>query len=516
MSSANPPPYDTILKLCAQAGAEPWYPAEFAASMGIDKRKLEGPLDDLRLAGLIEKTDWQPGKEQGYRLTRDGQAVVNSPPALARVREGQLPRVAHEASEPREEPEATPQRHRNAVLAGLIGSGRPVMTYSILAVNVGLYLLQMYLALRGKQGGMQNFLMQGDADAWHQTGGLRAADLLQGEWWRLVSTIFVHASVFRLLINFSTFLSVGPQAEQIWGKWRYLAIYLLAGFGSVCVTLWYLPIDAKNPGHPIFGGAAGSMCGLMLATAAWFVLNQSHMPREVAGAGFRRVMMALIWWIVWMGLLSWLSREGYALVTYIAGAAVGLLVGILFNIQRYWHNPIRWAFLILVPIVPIVCIGLVLHSKEHDPRWRQAKVEQKEQKDADEFKTFNKRILPHLDKAEKFMQDPWDDAWNLLLIEPKDRPAERIAKTQTTLREMREQIDQTVELIDKLGPFEVAQVARAVKAGRDFIVAEKELIQSTERILAAADELTDQKKAALKAQVKDVEKAIRIYNKKFE
>ncbi len=334
--------------------------------MGIDQRTLEGPLDDLRLAGLIAKTDWQPGKEQGYRLTRDGEAVVNSPAALARIRDGALPHAATRLSQPADDFETAPRPKRNEVIASLTNSARPVLTYAILAVTVGLYLLQMYLALRGQQGGLQKFLLMGDSAARHQTGGVRADDLLNGEWWRLFTAIFVHASVFRLLINLSTFMSVGPQAEQIWGRWRYLAIYLIAGFGSECLTIWYLPMDPKNPDLPIFGGTAGAMCGLMLATAGWFLFNRSKMPREIARTGFRRVTMSLVWWIAWMGLLDWLNHEGYVIVTYSSGAVIGLLVAILLNIQRYRTNPIRWTFLILVPIIPIVCIGFVLHSKAHD------------------------------------------------------------------------------------------------------------------------------------------------------
>lgn len=479
--------------------------------MGIDKRKLEGPLDDLRLAGLIEKTDWQPGKEQGYRLTRDGQAVVNSPGALSRIREGALPRGAPSTPEPHDDFEAAPpQPRRNAALASLTNSARPVLTYAVLIANVGLFLLAMYFALRGKQGGIKMFLLAGDADALHRAGGVRTDDLLRGQWWRLISSIFVHREIFHLLINLSTFMSISSRAEQIWGRWRYAAIFLLAGFGSICVTIWNDPTDDR------LGGVAGAMCGLMLATAAWFFLNRSQMPREISRGGMRQIGLAFVWWMVWMGLIGWFGNVKFWWVGYVSGAAIGLLVGVLLNLQRYGSNPIRWAFLILVPIIPIVCVGLVLHSKQHDPRWRQVKEKAKEQKDSDEFKTFNKQILPELNKAEKFMEDPWDNTWNLLIIDPKDRPGDRVARTQASLREMREQIDQTDALIGKLGPFEMDKVATAIKAGRSFILEEKKLIEMTERTLDGGSKMTDQERDAVKDQVEEVQKQIRIYNTKFK
>src|SRR5260221_4134214 len=96
MSSAGGPPFETILKLCQQAGREPWYPGEFAAALGIDPRKLKGPLDELRLAGLIDETEWQPGREHGYRLTRAGEKVLQTPRLMAQIRAGELPHYDRE------------------------------------------------------------------------------------------------------------------------------------------------------------------------------------------------------------------------------------------------------------------------------------------------------------------------------------------------------------------------------------------------------------------------------------
>src|SRR5262249_23312615 len=154
---------------------------------------------------------WQAGKGPGFRLTRDGQAVVASPKALARVRDGELPKFTPQQDqlETDFEPRTSP-RTKDEVHADFGNQARPIVSYLILAANVGLFLIAMFLALRGKQGGMRGFLMIGDAEARHLTGGLTAADLLQGQWWRLLTTNFVHNDVFHLLIIMSTFISFAP------------------------------------------------------------------------------------------------------------------------------------------------------------------------------------------------------------------------------------------------------------------------------------------------------------------
>ncbi len=507
MSSASAPPYDTILKLCSQAGEAPWYPGEFAQSMGIDKRKFDGPLDDLRLAGLIEQSDWQTGKGQGYRLTRDGQAVVASPKALALVRDGQLPRFAprQELAEP-ELDHDSPASHTNAVRADFQNSARPVVTYLILAANIGMFLIAMGLAHNGKQS-IKDFLTRGNAEARHLTGGLTGADILNGQWWRLLTTGFVHLDLFHLLINMSTFMSFGPRAEQMWGRWRFLLIYLVSGFGSVCVTLWHNPTVA-----PL--GASGALCGIMLATAAWFALNRAHLPREVVRTGIQRVGMAFIWWMIWIGLLSWFGNLKFWWAGHVAGAVCGIIAAVPLNIQRYLASPIRWSFLVLVLLVPIVCLGLVVHSKNTDPRWKREVAEQAKEQRADrELKTLNERLSPAIHKSVRFMNNSWDDLEAALRILEAKRDEETLSKARTRLREAREQIDQTQDLIDKTGPFEVERVEEAVKAARNFLTEQKKLIEMTERAIEA-DQRTEEDRKALKVQVEQTKKMQRIYDKK--
>src|SRR4051794_20486293 len=90
MSASSAPPFETLLQMIVQAAPRPWYPVDFVNSKGVPKEKLEAPLDQLRLAGLIAFTPWVAGKGQGYELTPYGVEVVRSPRAMAGVRRGYL------------------------------------------------------------------------------------------------------------------------------------------------------------------------------------------------------------------------------------------------------------------------------------------------------------------------------------------------------------------------------------------------------------------------------------------
>src|SRR5262245_8346262 len=222
MSSSSVTPFETILKLCRQAAPEPWYPAEFAASLGIDDGRFRGPLQELTVAGLIEPAKWHAERGQGYRLTREGAAIVDSPGLLEELRLSRTQDGGEDA--PR------PGGRGAAARAKLQSETRPYVTYAILAVNIGMLLLAASIALGGNwgQGGIRWFLIGGDPHARHITGAVSAADIDAGQWWRLLASIFVHRDFFHLLINMSTFVAFGRLAERLWGCWRYALIYLVS------------------------------------------------------------------------------------------------------------------------------------------------------------------------------------------------------------------------------------------------------------------------------------------------
>src|SRR4051794_14204257 len=92
MPETTVPPLDEILRLCAAAAPQPWYPSPHAQAAGIPRDNLDAPLEKLRMSGLIRLTDWVQGRGQGYVLTPEGEQVVRDPRHMAQIRAGQVPR----------------------------------------------------------------------------------------------------------------------------------------------------------------------------------------------------------------------------------------------------------------------------------------------------------------------------------------------------------------------------------------------------------------------------------------
>lgn len=64
---------------------------------------------------------------------------------------------------------------------------------------------------------------------------------LNGEWWRIVTSMFLHYGVLHLLLNMNLLWISGPLIERIFGSTRFLFLYFYAGVIGAIVSLWYSP-----------------------------------------------------------------------------------------------------------------------------------------------------------------------------------------------------------------------------------------------------------------------------------
>ena len=78
---------------------------------------------------------------------------------------------------------------------------------------------------------------------------------LDGEWWRLITCIFLHFGVFHLLMNMYALLYIGLLLEPLIGKERYISAYLITGIASSLNSLMWHDLTVS-------AGASGAIFGL--------------------------------------------------------------------------------------------------------------------------------------------------------------------------------------------------------------------------------------------------------------
>lgn len=144
---------------------------------------------------------------------------------------------------------------------------------------------------------------------------------LDGEWWRVVTTGFLHGSVLHLVLNGIALLSIGEWIELAWGRLRAVALFLLASIGGCLASLAWCE-------SPVVVGASAGVLGQ--AGALWIarrfgdpVLREKLGPISTLGLG---IVIAIC-----LGLGLWIP--GIAQAGHLGGLAVGVLLGIAFTFR---------------------------------------------------------------------------------------------------------------------------------------------------------------------------------------
>ncbi len=194
------------------------------------------------------------------------------------------------------------------LLQNVVPNFTPV-SFSLLTVNFALFLL-IFAAERDLTAQDLGRLLWGvSSPSLTRWGADVGALVWAGEWWRLVSAIFIHIGIVHLAFNSYALIFIGPLLEELLGKERFLALYLITGaFGFVVSNWYYGPwLTTAGASGAIFGliGAGivfskrwsqwGSMLGQQLVHWAIYGFgyglviganNAAHFGGFVAGVAF--------------------------------------------------------------------------------------------------------------------------------------------------------------------------------------------------------------------------------------
>lgn len=217
------------------------------------------------------------------------------------------------------EAQRTAPVHRTALGAPL-RTGRPVVTYTIIALCLISYVLQL------------------SVDGW--TGRLAFSPFTgELEPWRFVTAAFLHSTqIFHVALNMYALWIVGPYLENLLGRARFISLYLLSAIGGhVAVVLLADPLSASWFTGTV--GASGAVFGLF---GAIFVVMR-RMGQEARGMlvviGLNLVVGFVVPNISWQGHLGGLvtgavlgaayafaPRERRTGVSIVATVAVAVLL----------------------------------------------------------------------------------------------------------------------------------------------------------------------------------------------
>lgn len=193
---------------------------------------------------------------------------------------------------------------RNKIAEKIFSYKQPIVTYIIMAICIILFIL---MELSGGSTNSQTLLKYG-----------ANLDVLvkNGEYYRLFTCIFLHIGIMHLLCNMYSLYIIGREVENLFGKIKYIIIFILSGiFGSIMSLAF-----AHNT---ISAGASGAIFGL-LGALLYFGMHY----RTYLGEAIKRSIIP----IIVVNLIIGFFAEGIDLAAHIGGLVGGILLAMMVGV----------------------------------------------------------------------------------------------------------------------------------------------------------------------------------------
>ena len=219
------------------------------------------------------------------------------------------------ASAPRQKPRIVSALRRS--------TGTPVVTYSLIGLTALVYVLQI---LPGSPV-TQALLYFGP--------------YTYTEPWRMVTALFVHSqgSLLHILFNMFSLFIFGPILESMVGRARFLALYLVSGFGGSVAVLLLAPTT------PVVG-ASGAIFGLL---GAYFVLQ-----RKLGGNNIQLLL------VIGLNLvIGFLPGTNIAWQAHVGGLIVGCAVAFVYLRTRRIDQKVLQIALVAAIVAALIALTLV-------------------------------------------------------------------------------------------------------------------------------------------------------------
>jgi membrane associated rhomboid family serine protease/Tfp pilus assembly protein PilF len=140
---------------------------------------------------------------------------------------------------------------------------------------------------------------------------------LSGDWWRLVTYMFLHGGVMHIAFNMWCLWDLGAMCESLYGRWTFGAVYLITGIGGGVASLGWNPAVVSV-------GASGAIFGLVGALIASFYLGEFSLPSIAIGGTLRSLLFFVGFNVVFGNLFGGIDNAAHA-----GGLVTGLILGAL-------------------------------------------------------------------------------------------------------------------------------------------------------------------------------------------
>ncbi|MEJ2126145.1 MAG: rhomboid family intramembrane serine protease [Candidatus Bathyarchaeota archaeon] len=143
--------------------------------------------------------------------------------------------------------------------------------------------------------------------------------VLNGEYWQLLTSIFVHVDIMHIALNMLFLFIFGLRAEDFFKTEEYFTVYLLSGLTGSLLTLFFMSANTLS------AGASGAVFGMYGAS---LIYMRKRFGQSIAGA----LLYSLLFLMLTTG-------SGVNVIAHFGGLVTGLAIGYILAQSRqeiYW------------------------------------------------------------------------------------------------------------------------------------------------------------------------------------
>ncbi len=180
---------------------------------------------------------------------------------------------------PTRRPPARVRAERRVTFA--LRSGEPIVTWTLIGLNILVYLITVAQGFGINSPGGKLF------NNWDLYGPAVAA----GDWWRLITSAFLHANIAHIALNMLAIGWLGAPVERYVGHLRYLGIYIVSGLAGSAGALVLTP-----NAHTV--GASGAVFGILGA----LLIIEYQQTGRITGQAFSLIVINLVFSFTFSGI----------------------------------------------------------------------------------------------------------------------------------------------------------------------------------------------------------------------
>ncbi len=177
----------------------------------------------------------------------------------------------------------------------------------MVAINLALYAVEWYMTQNAGGGSA----MGGISSQVLLRLGAKAPYILTGQWWRLVTAMFLHVGLIHIGLNMWCLVDLGPEVESLFNAAKFTFLYLVTGIVGFLLSLWWSPFGLS-------AGASGAIMGLIgILIGASF--HHGHLGKEYRSQLWR--------WVIYIAIFGIFFNVDNA--AHLGGLVSGFILGYL-------------------------------------------------------------------------------------------------------------------------------------------------------------------------------------------